>query len=155
MIDFYQTMTSQGERHPIALHFTIDGRKGVLRAADIATAFQLLVALANSADFEQWPHSSPREMVQFLSRNTSVGLILFRRQFPSRMLFVDHVLQSNLFPLQHIIQRRGAILEALFRISEDFWFGPQDLIMISMFHFEEKIHRKNPSRAEVIPLLFP
>ena len=27
--------------------------------------------------------------------------------------------------------------------------------MTSLFHFEEKIHRKNLTRAEVIPLLFP
>ena len=29
------------------------------------------------------------------------------------------------------------------------------MIMSSLFHFEEKIHRKNLSRAEAIPLLFP
>ena len=154
VIDFYQTMTFRGERHPTALHFTIDGRHGVLRAADIAEAFQFPVALANSTDFKQWPHPSPREMDQVLSRNTSTGLILFRRQLPSGMLFVDHVLQSNLFPLQHVVQRRGAILEALFRIFEGFWFGPRDLIMTSLFHFEEMIHIKNLNRAEAIPLLF-
>ena len=46
-------MTSRGERHPTALHFTIDDRQGVLRAVNIATAFQLPMALSNSADF-QW-----------------------------------------------------------------------------------------------------
>ena len=51
VIDFYQTMTSRGERHPTALYFTIDGRQRVLRTADIAVAFQLLVALSNLADF--------------------------------------------------------------------------------------------------------
>ena len=39
VIDFYQTMTFPGERHPTALHFTIDGRKGILRVADIVVAF--------------------------------------------------------------------------------------------------------------------
>ena len=53
VIDFYQTMTSRGERHPTALHFTINARQGVLRAADIPTAFQLPMAISNSADF-QW-----------------------------------------------------------------------------------------------------
>ena len=67
---------------------------------------------------------------------------------------MDHVLCFNQFPLQHIVQRRGSILEALFHILEGFWFGPQDLIMSSLFHFEEKDHRKNLSRVEVIPLLF-
>ena len=67
---------------------------------------------------------------------------------------MDHVLWSNLFPLQHLVQRQAAILEALFHISEGFWFGPHDLIMTSLFHFEEKVHRKSLSRAETIPLLF-
>ena len=68
---------------------------------------------------------------------------------------MDDVLRSILFPLQHFVQRRGAILEAIFRISEGFWFGPHDLIMSALFHFEEKVHKKNLSRAEAIPLLFP
>ena len=63
VIDFYQTMTTRGERHPTAIHFTIDGRQGILRAVDIATAFHLPVALSNSVDYRQWPHPSPREMV--------------------------------------------------------------------------------------------
>ena len=63
VIDFYQTMTSRGERHPTAIHFTIDGRQGILRAADITAVFYLSVVLANSADNRQWPHPSPQEMV--------------------------------------------------------------------------------------------
>ena len=59
VIDFYQTMTSRGERHHTDLHFTIDGQHGVLRAVDIAIDFQLLVALYNSVDFRQWPNPSP------------------------------------------------------------------------------------------------
>ena len=51
VIDFCQTMTSQGERQPTALHFTIDGWQGILRAANIASAFQLPLTLANSTDF--------------------------------------------------------------------------------------------------------
>ena len=94
-------------------------------------------------------------MVRILSRDTSAGLILFRMQLPTGMLFVDHVLRSNLFPLQHVVQRRGAILEALYSLSEGFWFSPLKLIMSSLFHFEEKIHRKHLSRAETILLLFP
>ena len=68
---------------------------------------------------------------------------------------MDHVLCSNLFLLQQVVQRRGAILKVLFCIFEVFWFGPQDLIISSLFLFEEKIHRKNLSRVEAIPLLFP
>ena len=124
VIDFYQTMTSRGECHLTAIHFTIDGCQGILRVADITVAFYLPVVLANSADNRQWPHSSPREMVRILSRDTSVCPILFRRQLPTGMLFVDHVLQSNMFPLQHVVQRQGAILEALYCIYEGLWFSP-------------------------------
>ena len=106
-------------------------------------------------DYRQWPHPSPWEMVWILSRDTSVGPIFFRRQLSPRMLFVDHILRSNMFPLQHLVQRRGAILEALYLISEGFWFSPPKLIMTSIFHFEKKIHQQHLSRAEAIPLLFP
>ena len=68
---------------------------------------------------------------------------------------MDHILWSNLFPLQHLVQRRAAILEALYRTSEGIWFRPPELIMTSLFHFKEKIHRKHLSRAETIPQLFP
>ena len=70
------------------------------------------------------------------------------------MRLIDHILRSNLFLLQHIVQRRGAILEALYRISEGFWFSPAKLIMTSLFHFEDKAHRKSLLGAESTPLLF-
>ncbi|RVW98844.1 hypothetical protein CK203_024040 [Vitis vinifera] len=71
------------------------------------------------------------------------------------MLLIDVLLRANLFPLQHKVQRRGAILEALFRISEGYFFGPHHLIMTSLLHFEEKVHQKKLQRADGIPLLFP
>ena len=70
------------------------------------------------------------------------------------MLLIDVMLRSNI-PLQHMVQRRRAILEALFRISEGFYFGPHHLIMTSLLHFEEKVHKKKLQRADAIPLLFP
>ena len=94
-------------------------------------------------------------MVRSLSRDTAAGSILLRRQLPPQMLLTDHVLQSNLFPLQHYLQRRGAILEALYRISEGFWFNPVKLVMTAFLHFEEKVHHKGMARAEAIPLLIP
>ena len=155
VIEFYHTMTSKREPNPTAIHFTIDGRPGILRAIDIADAFNLSVVLANSVDYRQWTHPSSREMVRLLSRDMTARPILFRRQLPPSMLLIDHILQSNLFPLKHIVQRRGAILEALYRISEGFWFSPTELIMTSLFHFENKVHHKSLTRAESTPLLFP
>ena len=71
------------------------------------------------------------------------------------MLLTDHVPQFNMFPLQHYLQRKGAILEALYRISEGFWFNPTELVMTALLHFEEKVHYKGLTRAEAIPLLMP
>ena len=106
VIEFFHTMTSRREPNPTVIHFTIDGRAGILRATDIAATLNLPVVLANSADYRQWPHPSTREMVRLLSRDTTVRSILFRRQLSSRMLLIDHILRSNLFPLQHLVQRR-------------------------------------------------
>ena len=93
-------------------------------------------------------------MVRILSRGTFGDSFLLREELPSGMLLVDVLLLSNIFPLQHLLQRRGAILDALFRISEGFYFGPHHLIMVALLYFEDKVHRKKLQRADSIPLLF-
>ena len=70
------------------------------------------------------------------------------------MLLVDVLLRSNIFPLQHSVQRQEPILKTLFRIFEGFYFGPHHLIMAALLYFEEKVHRKKLQRADAIPLLF-
>ena len=40
-------------------------------------------------------------------------------------------------------------------ILEGFWFSPYELVMTSLLHFEEKVHRKGLARAESLPLLMP
>ena len=94
-------------------------------------------------------------MVRILARDTTAGPVLFRRQLPPHMLLVDHLFRTILFPLQNYVQRRGAILEALYRISEGYWFSPSELVMTSLLHFEDKVHRKGLARAESLPLLMP
>ena len=94
-------------------------------------------------------------MVRILARDTTAGPVLFRRQLPPHMLLIDHLFKTSLFPLQHYVQRRGAILEALYRISEGYWFSPSELVMTSLLHFEDKVHRKGLGRAESLPLLMP
>ena len=120
VLEFYHTMTSQGVPSPLEIRFSIDGRPGVLRAVDIKVALGLPVVLANSIDYRQWPQPLQREMVRSLAQDTTAGPILLRRQLSPQMLLVDHVLRTSLFPLQHYVQRSGAILEALCRISEGF-----------------------------------
>ena len=94
-------------------------------------------------------------MVRYLARDTTTGPVLFLRQLPPQMLLVDHLLRTSLFPLQHYVQRRGAILEALYRISEGFWFSPSELVITALLHFEDKVHRKGLVRAKGLPLLMP
>ena len=142
VLQFYHSMTSRGVPSPLELRFTIDDRPGVLRAADISAALGLPEELANSRGYRDWPQPSQREMVPCLARDIIAGLVLFYRQLPPQMLLVDHLLRTSLFPLQHYVQRRGAILEALYRISEGFWFSPSELVMTALLHFENKVHRK-------------
>ena len=92
-------------------------------------------------------------MVLCLTGDTTAGPVLFWRQLPPQMLLVDHLLQTSLFSLQHYVQRRGAILEALYQISEGFWFSPSELVITALLHFEDKVHRKGLVRAEGLPLL--
>ena len=98
---------------------------------------------------------SQRDMVRILSRETSEDSFLQHKELPSGMVLVDVLLRSNIFPLQHSVQRRGPILDALFRISEGFYFGPHHLIMAILLYFKEKVYRKKLQRADTIPLLFP
>ena len=148
-------MTSRGVPSPLELRFSIDDRPGVLRAANISAALGLQAEQANSGGYRDWPQPTQREMVRCLARDTTAGPVLFRRQFPPQMLLIDHLLRTSLFPLQHYVQRRGAILEALYRISEGFWFSPSELVMTALLHFEDKVHRKGLARAESLPLLMP
>ena len=155
VLQFYHSMTSRGAPSPLELRFSIDDRLGVFRAADISAALGLQTVQANAGGYRDWPQPTQREMVRILARDTTAGPVLFRRQLPPQMLLIDHLLRTSLFPLQHYVQRRGAILEALYRISEGFWFSPSELVMIVLLHFEDKVHRKGLARAESIPLLMP
>ncbi|RVW61861.1 hypothetical protein CK203_065581 [Vitis vinifera] len=123
-LDFYQSMTTRGVPVPASILFTIDGRQGILGARQIAEAFHIPYAPADPTAFRRWAPLSEWDMVRILSRGTSSQRTIFRRELPPGMLLVDVVLRTNLFPLQHTVQRRGAILEALFRISEGYYFGP-------------------------------
>ena len=148
-------MTSRGADGPLELQFSIDDRPGVLRAADIATVLGLHIPPANAEGYRAWAHPPQREMVRILARDITAGPVLFRRQLPPQMLLIDHLLRTSLFPLQHYVQRRGAILEALYRISEGYWFSPSELVMTSLMHFEEKVHLKGLAQAESLPPLMP
>ena len=150
---FYHSMTSRETDGPLEIQFSIDDRPGVLRPADISAALGLRIPPRNSEGYRAWAHPPHREMVRALARDATAGPVFYRRQLPPQMLLINHLLRTSLFPLQHYVQRRGPILEALYRISEGFWFSPAELVMTSLLQFEEKVHRKDLARAESIPLL--
>ena len=141
-MDFYQSMTTQDAQSPTAIHFSIDGRQGILEAKHIAEALHIPYEPVDPTHFQEWAPIFQQEIVCILSRGTSGDSFLLRKELPFGMLLVDVLLRSNIFPLQHLVQRRGAILDALFRISEGFYFGPHHLIMVVFLHFQEKVHRK-------------
>ena len=155
VLQFYHSMTSRETDGPLEIQFSIDDRPGVLRPADISAALGLRIPPRNSEGYRAWAHPPHREMVRALARDATAGPVFYRRQLPPQMLLIDHLLRTSLFPLQHYVQRRGAILEALYRISGGFWFSPAELVMTSLLQFEEKVHRKDLTRVESIPLLMP
>ena len=155
VLQFYHSMTSRETDGPLELRFSIDDRPGVLRASDISAALDLRIPPRNSEGYRDWAHPSHREMVRVLARDATAGPVFYRRKLPPQMLLLDHLLRTSLFPLQHYVQRRGPIPEALYRISGRFWFSPSELVMTSLLHFEEKVHRKDLAQAESIPLLMP
>nr|CAN64761.1 hypothetical protein VITISV_033532 [Vitis vinifera] len=134
-MDFYQSMTTHHVRNPTVIHFTIDGRHGILGARHIAEALRIPYEPASPEDYRVWTHPSQSEIVRILSREASTHQYLLRKELPPSM--------------------RGVLLEALFRISEGFFFGPHHLIMAALLYFEEKVHKKKLLRADAIPLLFP
>ena len=152
---FYHSMTSTETDGPLEIHFRIDGRRGVLSPAVISAALRLRIPPRNAEGYREWAHPPHREMVRALARDATAGPVFYRRQLPPHMLLIDHLLRTCLFPLQHYVQRRGPILEALYRISGNFWFSPSELVMTALLHFEEKVHRRDLVRSESIPLLMP
>ena len=103
VLQFDHSMTSRGAPSPLELRFTIDGRPGVLRAADISAALGLQTVQANSRGYRDWPQPTQREIVRIHARDTTAGPVLFQRQLPPHMLPIDHLLRTSLFPLQHYV----------------------------------------------------
>ncbi|RVW88220.1 hypothetical protein CK203_038629 [Vitis vinifera] len=151
-MDFYQSMTTHHVRDPTVIHFTIDGRHGILGARHIAEALRIPYEPARPEDYRVWTNPSPSDIVRILSRGASTGQYLQRKELPPSMFFIDALLRHNIFPLQHWVQRRGALLEALYRISEGFFFGPHHLIMAALLYFERRSIRR--SCLELMPFLY-
>ena len=105
-LDFYQSMTTRYVRDPTVIHFTIHGCHGILGAKHIAEALNIPYEPVSLADYREWAHFSQRDMVRILSRGTSTRSFLLRKELPPGMFLLDVVFRSNIFPLQHMVQRR-------------------------------------------------
>nr|CAN68453.1 hypothetical protein VITISV_018583 [Vitis vinifera] len=136
--DFYQSMTTKEVRNPTLIHFTIDGRHSILGARHIAEALQIPFEPTQFDNFRAWANPTELEMVRTLSRGAANRSHLLRGELPPVMFLIDAFLRHNIYPLQHWTQRRGVLLEALYKMSEGFFFGPHHLIMTALLYFEEK-----------------
>ena len=98
-LDFYQSMTTRRVQDPIVIHFTINGRHGILRVKHIAKALHIPYEPVSAADYKEWAHFSQSDMIRILSRGTSTRSFLFRKELPPGMFLLDVVLRSNIFLL--------------------------------------------------------
>ena len=57
-LDFYQPMTTRRVWNPNVIHFTIDGRHGILGAKHIAKALRIPYEPMSLADFREWSYFS-------------------------------------------------------------------------------------------------
>ncbi|RVW36261.1 hypothetical protein CK203_107268 [Vitis vinifera] len=53
-LDFYQSMTTRGVPSPTLIHFTIDGRHGILEARDIVETLQIPFEPVDPSAFHHW-----------------------------------------------------------------------------------------------------
>ncbi|KAL6325969.1 hypothetical protein AAG906_038461 [Vitis piasezkii] len=97
-MDFYQSMTTHHVRDPSVIHFTIDGRHGILGARHIAEALRIPYEPAKPEDYRVWTNPSPTDIVRILSRGASTGQDIWRRS-SSYHVFIDALLRHNIFPL--------------------------------------------------------
>ena len=96
-MDFYQSMTTQGARSLTTIHFSIDGRQGILEARHIAEALHIPYEPMDLTHFREWSPKSQRDMVRILSRRTSGDSVFLRKELPSGTLLVDVLLVQH-FP---------------------------------------------------------
>ena len=57
-LDFYQSMTTHHVQDPTVIHFTIDGRHGILGARHIAKALRIPYETVHLEDYREWAHPS-------------------------------------------------------------------------------------------------
>ncbi|KAL6310557.1 hypothetical protein AAG906_015295 [Vitis piasezkii] len=85
---------------PIIIHFTIDGRHGILGARHIAEALHIPYEPTRPEDYRVWTHPAQSDIVHILSKGASSRQYLLRKELPPSMFFIDALLRHNIFPFQ-------------------------------------------------------
>ena len=62
-LDFYQSMTAHQVRDPTVIHFTIDGRHGILGARHIVEALRIPYEPARPKDYQVCPEEHPHASI--------------------------------------------------------------------------------------------
>ena len=62
-MDFYQSMTTHQVRDPTVIHFTIDGRHGILGARHKAEALRIPYEPARPKDYQVCPEEHPHASI--------------------------------------------------------------------------------------------
>nr|CAN62902.1 hypothetical protein VITISV_036727 [Vitis vinifera] len=91
-----ESMTTNQVRDPTVIHFTIDGRHGILGARHIAEALHIPYELARPEDFRAWTHPSQSDIVHTLSKGASSHHYILRKELPPNMFFIDALLRHNI-----------------------------------------------------------
>ena len=89
-MDFYQSMTTKQVRDPTLIHFTIDGRHGMLGARHIAEALQIPYEPSQFDNFKAWTSHTELEMVHTLSRGAATRSHLLRGSFLQSCFLLMH-----------------------------------------------------------------
>ncbi|RVW58557.1 hypothetical protein CK203_111400 [Vitis vinifera] len=126
-MDFYQSMTTKQVRDPTLIHFTIDGRHGILGARHIAEALHIPYEPSHFEDYRVWTSPSQLEMV-----------ISCPEELPQIHISLDSEERSSF---------RGPVQD-----FKGYFFGPHHLIMAALLYFEEKVHKKK--LQELMPFHF-
>ena len=149
-------MSSREVYSTSVIYFEIDGRQGMLNVEMAAKALDIPLTPPNPVEFQPITQAEVVEMVRVVSQNQStITREFFRREIDSKFWFFDHVLPSNVYPCQHLMQKGEDILMALLQIVSGQWWTPVELFMAALFYFEDKMHLKKFQKAKKYLLFFP
>ena len=86
-LDFYQSMTTHHVRDPTVIHFTIDGRHGILGARHIVEALRNPYEPARLEDYRVWTHPSQSDSPYSVQRGIHTPVSIEEGVPPQHVLY--------------------------------------------------------------------